>query len=140
MKRKTFSANEEKIKREQYVVDARGKTLGRIATQVATILRGKHKVEFTPHVDMGDFVAVINAAQVAVSRGKEKSKIYFTHSGYPHGHKLLNLEEVRRRDPSRIIKLAVKGMLPKGPLGRRIIKKLKVYVGEAEIKGITLKV
>ncbi|MBI5701832.1 50S ribosomal protein L13 [Candidatus Saganbacteria bacterium] len=140
MKRKTFSLKEEKVKREQYIVDANGKILGRLAARVAEVLRGKHKRDFTPHIDSGDNVVVVNAKDIAATGGKGKSKIYFTHSGYPGGHKLLTMEEVKRRDPRRIILFAVKGMLPKGPLGRRMIKKLTVHAGSAEVSGKPLKV
>lgn len=140
MKNKTFSAKEKDIKREQYVVDANGKTLGRLATVVATVLRGKHKPIFTRNIDCGDYVTVLNASQVKVTGNKEKEKIYFSHSGYPHGHKLLNFEEVMKRDPRKIIMSAVKGMLPKGALGSVILKKLVVHKGTAEIEGKPLKI
>lgn len=129
--KKTFFAKKEKIERNWYLVDAAGKTLGRLATRLATLLRGKHKPIFTPSVDCGDYVVVINAEKVRVTGKKEKDKLYFTHSGYPRGDKLLSLEKVRQTNPQRIIKLAVWGMLPKGRLGRIIFKKLKVYAGES---------
>lgn len=140
MKRKTFSLRESDSKVEHFVVDAKGKILGRLATRVAEVLRGKHKREYTPHVDSGDRVTVINAKEIKTTGDKTKTKIYFTHSGYPHGHKLLTLEEVQNRDPRRIITFAVKGMLPKGPLGRRMIKKLTIHAGSAEVAGKPLKV
>jgi len=140
MKRKTFHAKENEVKQEKYVVDAKGLILGRLAVAVARVLRGKHKPQFTPNLDCGDQVTILNAALIKVTGEKEKTKIYFTHSGYPHGHKLLTLEEVSKRDVRRAITLAVKGMLPKGPLGRVLIKKLTVYPGTAEVTGKQLKV
>ena len=140
MNRKTFSAKEKDIKRETYVIDGTDKVLGRLATRVATILRGKHKPEFTSHVDVGDNVIITNASKIKVTGDKEKQKIYFSHSGYPHGHKLLTLEEVAKRDVRRIIIHAIKGMLPKGPLGSNIIKKLTVHAGPAEATGKSLNI
>jgi len=126
---KTFMAKKEEIKREWYVVDAKGKVLGRLASEIAKILRGKHKPIYTPHVDTGDFVIVVNAKDVVLTGKKEQQKIYFFHSGYPGGHKLIPAKELRAKSPEKMIYLAVKGMLPKGPLGRKMLKKLKVYAG-----------
>ena len=123
-----------------FVVDLKGKVLGRAAAKIATILRGKHKIDFTPHINGGDSVTVINAEFVKVTGDKNEAKKYFTHSGYPHGHKLLSLKDVKKRDSTRIITLAVKGMLPKGPLGRKIIKNLTVYAGTAEVSGKPLNI
>lgn len=126
---KTKSAKKEEVQRRWFIVDAKDKVLGRLATRVATVLRGKHKVDFTPHTDTGDFVVVINAQQVKVTGRKESDKKYYTHSGW-QGHIFEeNLEEVRERHPERIVELAVKGMLPKGNLGRAMYGKLKVYGG-----------
>jgi len=126
---KTFSAKAETVKRDWYVVDAEGKTLGRLASEIASRLRGKHKPEYTPHVDTGDYIVVINAEKVAVTGRKESDKIYYRHSGYPGGLKSINLEKLRERAPTRIIETAVKGMLPKNSLGRSMFRKLKVYAG-----------
>ncbi len=126
---KTKSAKKEEVQRRWFIVDAKDKVLGRLATRVATVLRGKHKVDFTPHTDTGDFVVVINAQKVKVTGRKESDKKYYTHSGW-QGHIFEeNLEEVRERHPERIVELAVKGMLPKGNLGRAMYGKLKVYGG-----------
>lgn len=132
MKRKTFAAKSKDIKRENQVIDAKGMVLGRLATHIADVLRGKHKVEFTRHVDCGDPVVVINAKDIKVTGTKEKTKMYFTHSGYPHGHKLLNMEALKMRDPRRVLLYAVKGMLPKGTLGAEILKKLTIHAGPAK--------
>lgn len=140
MKRKTFSAKEKNITRETYIVDGTDKILGRIATRVATVLRGKHKATFTPHIDTGDNVIVTNASKIKVTGDKEKQKIYFSHSGYPGGHKLRTLEEVAKRDVRRLIIHAVKGMLPKGTLGNNMAKKLTVHAGPAEVTGKPLKI
>ncbi len=140
MKRKTFSAKEKNITRETYIVDGTDKILGRIATRVATVLRGKHKATFTPHIDTGDNVIVTNASKIKVTGDKEKQKIYFSHSGYPGGHKLRTLEEVAKRDVRRLIIHAVKGMLPKGTLGNNMVKKLTVHAGPAEVTGKPLKI
>ena len=128
-KNKTLFAKKEKIKRDWYLVDATQKVLGRMSTKIATYLRGKHKPIFSPHVDCGDYVVVINAANVRVTGRKEKQKIYFTHSGYPGGDKLLTFENMIERRPEKVIRLSVAGMLPKNRLGRQILKKLKVYSG-----------
>ena len=126
---KTYSAKPETVKRDWYVVDATDKVLGRLATEVARRLRGKHKPEFTPHVDAGDYIVVINAGKVAVTGGKETKKLYHSYSGYQSGLKTTTLKDMRARKPERIIETAVRGMLPKGPLGRALIRKLKVYAG-----------
>ncbi|MBE3597239.1 MAG: 50S ribosomal protein L13 [Hydrogenibacillus sp.] len=115
--------------RRWYVVDAAGKTLGRLASEVAALLRGKHKPTFTPHVDMGDFVIVINAEHIHLTGKKWTDKIYYSHSGYPGGLKARTAREMRERAPERMIELAVWGMLPKNRLGRKMLKKLKVYRG-----------
>ena len=128
---KTFIANPKKIKRKWFLIDAKGKILGRIATRVATILRGKHKPIFTPHVDCGDYVIIINAKDVAVTGRKMKQKLYKRYSGYPSGLKETPLEIMLKTKPEDVLRHAVKGMLPKGPLGRDMFKKLKVYRGSA---------
>lgn len=126
---KTFSARTHLVKRQWHLVDAADKTLGRLASKVAHILRGKHKPEFTPHVDTGDFVIVINAEKIRVTGNKAKDKIYYRHSGYPGGLKEISFEKLQAKAPERVFMLAVKGMLPKGPLGYATLKKLKVYAG-----------
>jgi large subunit ribosomal protein L13 len=126
---KTFSAKPETVKRDWYVVDATGKTLGRLASEVARRLRGKHKPEYTPHVDTGDYIVIVNAEKVAVTGNKVADKMYYRHSGFPGGLKEANFEKLRDRAPERIIELAVKGMMPRGPLGRAMYRKLKVYAG-----------
>ncbi|EGG95386.1 LSU ribosomal protein L13p (L13Ae) [gamma proteobacterium IMCC1989] len=126
---KTISANPETVKRDWYVIDADGKTLGRMATEIATRLRGKHKPEYTPHVDTGDYIVVINAEKVRVTGNKAKDKMYYRHTGYIGGIKSLSFEKMIDKAPERPIETAVKGMLPKGPLGRAMYKKLKVYAG-----------
>ncbi|MFB4205310.1 50S ribosomal protein L13 [wastewater metagenome] len=126
---KTFSAKPADVKRDWYVVDAAGKTLGRLASEVAYRLRGKHKPEFTPHVDTGDYIVVINADKVAVTGRKRRDKTYFRFTGYVGNGKTFTFEELQNRSPESIIELAVKGMMPKGPLGRQMLKKLKVYAG-----------
>ena len=127
---KTISANAETVKRDWYIVDASGKTLGRMAAEIAHRLRGKHKPEFTPHVDTGDYIVVINAEKVRVTGNKAKDKMYHRHSGYPGGIKSMSFEKLIEKAPERTIQSAVKGMLPSGPLGRAMFKKLKVYAGE----------
>ncbi len=124
---KTIKASE--IQKDWYVADADGKVLGRFASEVAQILRGKHKPSFSPHMDMGDFVVVINAEKVKVTGNKEKNKTYFRHSGYPGGTTFTELSHLRRTYPERIIENAVKGMLPKNKLGRATMKHLKIYAG-----------
>ncbi|TKI07005.1 50S ribosomal protein L13 [Martelella alba] len=126
---KTFTAKPETVKRDWYVVDASGKTLGRLATELARRLRGKHKPEYTPHVDTGDYIIVLNAEKIAVTGNKRNDKIYYHHTGYIGGIKDATFEEMIARHPERVIEIAVKGMLPKGPLGRAMYRKLKVYAG-----------
>ncbi|ABM01274.1 MULTISPECIES: 50S ribosomal protein L13 [Shewanella] len=126
---KTFTAKPETVSRDWYVVDAEGKTLGRIATEIASRLRGKHKPEYTPHVDTGDYIIVINAEKVTVTGNKAAGKMYYSHSGFPGGIKEINFEKLQAHKPEMIIEKAVKGMLPKGPLGRAMFRKLKVYAG-----------
>ena len=127
---KTFMANPDKIDRKWYVVDAKGATLGRLASEVASVLRGKNKPEFTPHADCGDYVIVINAAEVKVTGKKLDQKIYYNHSEYVGGMRETTLRELLAKKPERVVELAVKGMLPKGPLGRDMYRKLHVYAGE----------
>ena len=124
---KTFSAKPDDVVHDWYVVDAQGKVLGRLAAQIAARLRGKHKPEFTPHVDTGDFIVVVNAAKVRVTGRKALDKKYFRHSGYPGGVYETNFAKLQARFPERVLQYAVKGMLPKGPLGYAMLKKLKVY-------------
>lgn len=126
---RTFVAKAENIKREWVIIDAKTMTIGRLSSQVASILRGKHKTTFTPHVDTGDAVVIINAAEVKSTGKKEKTKIYHHHTGHIGGIKSVTLEKLRQTKPERIIQLAVKRMLPKGPLGRQMFKKLWVYAG-----------
>ena len=126
---KTFSAKSTEIDQKWLIVDAEGQTLGRMATAIATRLRGKHRAEFTPHVDTGDFIVVVNAEKVCVTGNKAKDKMYHSHSGYPGGLKSVSFEKLIEKSPEKVIKLAVKGMLPKTPLGRSMFKKLKVYAG-----------
>ncbi|CAA6809378.1 MAG: LSU ribosomal protein L13p (L13Ae) [uncultured Thiotrichaceae bacterium] len=126
---KTFSAKPAEVKRDWFVVDAEDKALGRLATEVARRLRGKHKPEYTPHVDTGDYIVVINADKVAVSGNKTTDKMYYRHTGYIGNLKSFNFEQMQERAPGRVVELAVKGMLPKGPLGRAMYRKLKVYAG-----------
>jgi large subunit ribosomal protein L13 len=126
---KTFTAKPESVKRDWFVVDASGKTLGRVATEIARRLRGKHKPEYTPHVDTGDYIVVINAEKISVTGNKAKAKMYHSHTGYPGGLKSINFEKLIVKKPEMIIEKAVKGMLPRGPLGRAMFRKLKVYAG-----------
>lgn len=128
---KTFVAKPETVKRDWFIVDAEGKTLGRIATQIASRLRGKHKPEYTPHVDTGDYIVVINADKVTVTGKKTTDKIYYSHSGFMGGIKSISFDKLQAKKPEMIIELAVKGMLPRGPLGRAMFRKLKVYAGTA---------
>ena len=125
----TYMANADKIERKWYVVDAEGKTLGRLASEVAKVLRGKNKPVFTPHVDTGDYVIIVNAEKVSVTGKKLDQKIYYHHSDYVGGMKETTLREMMAKKPEKVLELAVKGMLPKGPLGRSMIKKLHVYAG-----------
>ena len=126
---KSFMASPSTIEREWYVVDATGHTLGRLASEIATILRGKNKPTYTPHIDTGDNVIVINAEKIKVTGKKLDQKIYYHHSDYVGGMKETTLREMMAKKPEKVIELAVKGMLPKGPLGRQMIKKLHVYAG-----------
>ncbi|WP_435234904.1 50S ribosomal protein L13 [Psychromonas sp. PT13] len=126
---KTFVAKPAEVKRDWYVVDAEGKTLGRLATEIALRLRGKHKAEYTPHVDTGDYIVIINAEKITVTGNKAKGKIYYHHTGFIGGIKSISFEDLIVRAPERVIEKAVKGMLPKGPLGRAMFRKLKVYAG-----------
>ena len=125
----TYMANPEKIEREWYVVDAEGCTLGRLASGVASVLRGKNKPQFTPHVDTGDYVIVVNADKIKVTGKKMDQKIYYNHSDYVGGMKETTLKEMMAKKPEKVVELAVKGMLPKGPLGREMYTKLFVYAG-----------
>jgi large subunit ribosomal protein L13 len=126
---KTYNAKPHEVEQNWLIVDAEGQTLGRMASGIATRLRGKHKAEYTPHVDTGDYVVVINAEKVKVTGNKATDKIYHSHSGYPGGLKSISFEKLQERSPEKVIKLAVKGMLPRTPLGRAMFKKLKVYAG-----------
>jgi large subunit ribosomal protein L13 len=126
---KTFTAKPAEVKRDWYVIDATGKTLGRMATEIARRLRGKHKPEYTPHIDTGDYIVVINAEKVAVTGNKASDKMYHHYTGYMGGLKTTNFEKLVVENPERIIQTAVKGMLPKNPLGRAMFRKLKVYAG-----------
>ena len=125
--RKTYSAKAEEVERTWYVVDAEGKTLGRLATEVARILRGKHKPIYTPHVDTGDFVIIVNADKIRVTGKRLDQKMYYRHSGYMGGLKETSLRTMLDKHPERVLQLAVKGMMPKNPLGRKMYRKLKVY-------------
>ena len=127
---KTYSAKAETVERDWFLIDADGKTLGRLATEVARRLRGKHKAVYTPHVDTGDYIVVINAEKVKVTGNKAKDKMYYNHSGYMGGLKEINFEDLIQKAPERVIESAVKGMLPKNPLGRAMYRKLKVYAGK----------
>ena len=125
----TYMANPDKIERKWYVVDATGYTLGRLASEVAKVLRGKNKPQFTPHVDTGDYVIVVNADKIKVTGKKMDQKIYYNHSDYVGGMRETTLREMMAKKPEKVVELAVKGMLPKGPLGRSMITKLHVYAG-----------
>ena len=127
---KTFSAKAHEVTREWYVIDATDKVLGRVASEVAHRLRGKHKPEFTPHVDTGDFIVVVNASKLRVTGRKPERKIYYRHSGYPGGLKTTTFAKAHAAKPERVLTKAVKGMLPKGPLGYAMLRKLKVYAGD----------
>ena len=124
---KTYNVKASEIQKDWWVVDATDRTLGRLATEIARILRGKHKPIFTPHLDTGDFVVIINANKVTVTGNKENQKVYRRHSGFPGGMREIKLSELRRKHPDRIIREAVKGMLPHNSLGRQQLKKLKIY-------------
>ena len=126
---KTFSAKAEDVSRDWFVVDAADKTLGRLASEIAHRLRGKHKAEYTPHVDTGDYIVVVNAEKVRVSGAKTTDKMYHHHTGYPGGLKSISFEKLIDKAPERVIQGAVKGMLPRNPLGRAMFRKLKVYAG-----------
>ncbi len=126
---KTYSAKPETVQHDWYVIDATDKVLGRLATEIARRLRGKHKPVYTPHVDTGDYIVVVNAEKVAVTGNKEAGKIYHHHTGFPGGIRSQNLATMREKHPERILETAVKGMMPKNPLGRAMLKKLKIYTG-----------
>lgn len=126
---KTYSAKKDEIKRKWYIIDAKGKVLGKVAVKAATILRGKHKPIYTPHIDTGDYVIVINASQVVLTGKKLEQKYYRRHSGYPGGLKSIRYDRLLKEKPKKVIELAVKGMLPKTKLGRAMLKKLRVYKG-----------
>lgn len=126
---KTFSAKAEEVQRDWFVVDAENKTLGRLASEIAHRLRGKHKAEYTPHVDTGDYIVVINAEKVKVTGAKTTDKMYHHHTGYPGGLKSVSFEKLIVKAPERVLQTAVKGMLPHNPLGRAMFRKLKVYAG-----------
>ncbi len=125
----TYTAKAGQIQHGWYVVDAQDKVLGRLAVQIATRLRGKHKPEYTPHVDTGDFIVVVNASKLRVTGRKDERKVYYRHTGYPGGLKETNFKKLQAKKPTRVLQLAVKGMLPKGPLGYAMLRKLKVYAG-----------
>ena len=126
---KTFSAKAEDVSRDWFIVDAADKTLGRLASEIAHRLRGKHKAEYTPHVDTGDYIVVVNAEKIRVTGAKTTDKMYHHHTGYPGGLKSISFEKLIEKAPERVIQKAVKGMLPRNPLGRAMFKKLKVYAG-----------
>jgi large subunit ribosomal protein L13 len=125
----TYTAKAGEVEHGWYVVDAQGKVLGRLASQIATRLRGKHKPQYTPHVDTGDYIVVVNAAKVRVTGRKPERKIYYRHTEFPGGLRQTNFAKLQAKKPERVLQLAVKGMLPKGPLGYAMIKKLKIYAG-----------
>ena len=127
---KTISAKAENVQRSWYVIDAEGQTLGRLATEVARRLRGKHKTEYTPHVDTGDYIVVVNAEKVKVTGRKASDKMYYRHTGHPGGLKEATFTQMIERSPAKVIELAVRGMLPRNPLGRAMYRKLKVYAGQ----------
>jgi len=126
---KTFSAKPAEVRRDWYVVDATGKTLGRLSTEIARRLRGKHKPEYTPHVDTGDYIVVVNAEKLRVTGNKLKDKMYYHHTGYIGNLKSVSLEKMLDETPERVLQFAVKGMLPRGPLGRQMLSKLRVFAG-----------
>ena len=126
---KTFSAKPAEVKRDWYLIDAEGKTLGRMVTEIARRLRGKHKPEYTPHVDTGDYIVVINVEKVHVTGAKRTDKIYYRHTGYPGGLRTMSFDKMIDHAPERVLQSAVKGMLPKNPLGRAMFRKLKVFKG-----------
>lgn len=125
----TKSTKPADVRRDWYLIDASGKTLGRLATEVARRLRGKHKPEYTPHVDTGDYIIIVNAEKIAVTGNKLKDKMYYSHSGYVGNMKSISLEKLLDKAPERVIEIAVKGMMPRNPLGRAMLDKLKVYAG-----------
>jgi len=126
---KTYQATKEELDRKWYLVNAEGKVLGRLSTELAKVLKGKNKPIYTPHLDTGDFVIVVNAGKVTLTGKKLKDKIYYHHTGYPGGIKQMNAEKLLARKPTEMIRIAVKGMLPKNSLGRQMIRKLKIYAG-----------
>jgi len=126
---KTFHLRKEDVDRRWYLVDAEGKVLGRLASEIAKILRGKHKPVFSPHLDVGDFIVVVNAEKIRLTGDKWRKKLYYRHSGYPGGLKVITAEQLLSKRPQELIRLAVKGMLPKNRLGRKLLKKLKIYPG-----------
>ena len=128
---KTFSAKNETVSRSWYLIDASGKTLGRLATEIARRLRGKHKPEYTPHVDTGDYIVVVNAEKIQVTGNKRHDKMYHRHTGYIGNLKSINFNDLQASHPERILEYAVKGMLPKNPLGRAMLRKLNVYAGSS---------
>jgi large subunit ribosomal protein L13 len=131
MKRQdTYYAKPDKIENKWWIIDAKGQILGRIASQVASIVRGKNKVDFTPSMDVGDFVVIINAEQIKVTGNKEEDKIYYRHSGYPGGLKAIAYKDLMKKDPTEVLFKAIKGMLPKNKLGRKLHSKVKIYCGE----------
>ncbi len=127
---KTFVVKKNEIAHDWFIIDAKGKILGRLASEVARLLRGKHKPEFTPHIDIGDYVIIINAIQIIVTGNKLIGKKYFRHTGYPGGIHVTNFKDMKNKNPSHIIQKAIKGMLPSGPLGYAMLEKLRVYDGE----------
>lgn len=130
-KMSTVSAKNEEIVRKWYVVDAKNAVLGRVASQVAAVLKGKHKPIYTPHVDTGDFVVIINAEKVQLTGNKREEKTYYHHTGYPGGLKSITADKLLQKNPEEVLTIAIKGMLPKNPLGRQMVTKLKVYAGAA---------
>jgi large subunit ribosomal protein L13 len=128
---RTFTQKQEEIERNWYIVDAEGETLGRLASRIAPILKGKHKPVYTPHLDCGDFVIIVNAEKVRVTGRKMDQKFYYRHSGYPGGLRSISLKDQLAKHPERVLQAAIRGMLPKNKLGRRMLKKLKVYAGDS---------
>ena len=129
---RTFTQKQEEIARNWYVVDAEGETLGRLASRIAPILKGKHKPVYTPHMDCGDYVIIVNAEKVRVTGRKMDQKLYYRHSGYPGGLRSISLKDQLAKHPERVLQAAIRGMLPKNKLGRRMLKKLKVYAGNSQ--------
>ncbi|MBE8215950.1 MAG: 50S ribosomal protein L13 [Endozoicomonadaceae bacterium] len=126
----TFTANADSIKRNWFVINADGKVLGRVATEIATRLKGKHKPEYTPHCDTGDYIVVINAEKIRVTGRKREDKLYYRHTGYPGGLKTISFQKLIDYKPTQVLELAVKGMMPRNSLGRAMLQKLKIYTGE----------